>query len=386
MEDYTVMLFSPHSLHAPVIQSDVHKNEVRLKLQTFADRQRKLMAGAAPAVPIPTVVIPLTTVSLLGNFDAYINIQFRGPTPGPLTPLIVDSGNSNLIVPFWEAIKDLPGYTVIGEAKEPWGSPAKVVRGPIEIPMESGAVHVLEDCVFFACTDAPRTANFGAARVTPWSSNGWNTPQGLGVTLQAPLSYNSQYPYAEFNYAATANLLASGDTMKVAQASQLILSQSLPSGYSLFNALENLEWMSLIPKSLTVGNTATPWPGDVQSPIAVIDTGGGPLFLSDPNGYVHASAWPHPATCPKWASSSEQCNCISDDLTIELSGADQSSSYRYKLHTSDLPASVQGLTAVMCKKMWYMMGQQGMNIGGVSALFNNILIDYANSHVGLKPK
>ena len=209
---------------------------------------------------------------------------------------------------------------------------------------------------------------------------------GLGVTLQAPLSYNSQYPYAEFNYAATANLLASGDTMKVAHESQLILSQSLPSGYSLFNTLENLEWMSLIPKSLAVGNTATPWPGDVLSPIAVIDTGGGPLFLSDPNGYVYGSAWPHPATCPTWASSSEQCNCISDNLTIELSGADHSSSYKYKIHTSDLPASVQGLTEVMCKKMWYMMDQQGMNIGGVSAIFNNILIDYANSQVGLKPK
>jgi hypothetical protein len=380
------MQFSPHSLHAPVIETDAHKNEVRAKVQAFADAQRKRMARVAPGVPALTVVIPLTTVSLQGNFDAYINIQFRGQSTGAMTSLIVDSGNSNLIVPYWEAIKDLPGYTVIGEAKEPWGSPAKVVRGPIEIPTESGAVHVLEDCVFFACTDAPRTANFGAARVTPWSANGWNTPAGLGVILQAPLSYNSLYPFAEFNYAAAANLFASRGTMKVAQESQLILSQSLPSGYSLFNTLENLEWMSLIPKSLAVGSTATPWPGDVQFPIAVIDTGGGPVFLSDPNGYVYGSAWPHPAACPTWTSSSEQCNCISDDLIIELSGADRSSSYKYTIHTTDLPASVQGLTAVMCKKMWYMMGQQGMNIGGVSVLFNMILIDYANSQIGLKPK
>ena len=39
------MLFSPHSLHAPVIQSDVHKNEVRLKLQVFADDETSSWQG-----------------------------------------------------------------------------------------------------------------------------------------------------------------------------------------------------------------------------------------------------------------------------------------------------------------------------------------------------
>jgi hypothetical protein len=33
-----------------------------------------------------------------------------------------------------------------------------------------------------------------------------------------------------------------------------------------------------------------------------------------------------------------------------------------------------------------MMGELGMNIGGISALVNTILIDYAQSRVGLKPK
>ena len=40
----------------------------------------------------------------------------------------------------------------------------------------------------------------------------------------------------------------------------------------------------------------------------------------------------------------------------------------------------------MCKINHYMMGQQGMNIGGLSALFNAILIDYGQAKVGLKPK
>jgi len=44
---------------------------------------------------------------------------------------------------------------------------------------------------------------------------------------------------------------------------------------------------------------------------------------------------------------------------------------------------VHGLTGVMCKVNGYMMGNQGMNIGGVSALFNRILIEDNGDHVGL---
>jgi hypothetical protein len=143
------MQFSPHSLHPPITLSDAHKNEVRLKVQSFVDDLRKRMLGAVPlAAAVQQVTIPLTTVSLAENFDAYINVQFRGKASGSLTPLIVDSGNSNLIVPSWEAIEGLPGYTVLGEAQEPWGSPAKVVRGPIEIPTTNGGIYSLENVLF----------------------------------------------------------------------------------------------------------------------------------------------------------------------------------------------------------------------------------------------
>jgi hypothetical protein len=47
---------------------------------------------------------------------------------------------------------------------------------------------------------------------------------------------------------------------------------------------------------------------------------------------------------------------------------------------------VQGLTLVMCKLNSFMMGKQGMNTGGISALVNYILVDYQQSQVGLKPK
>jgi hypothetical protein len=144
--------------------------------------------------------------------------------------------------------------------------------------------------------------------------------------------------------------------------------------------------MAVTPKSRGVGGVATTWPGDVTDPIAVVDTGSGPVFLSDPNGYVYPTAWPHPVSCPAGASTSEQPNCVSDDLTIELAAMNHATSYKYTIQTSGLPPPVQGLTGVLCKKCWYMTGQQGMNIGGISVLFNRVLIDYAGAKVGLKPK
>ena len=50
----------------------------------------------------------------------------------------------------------------------------------------------------------------------------------------------------------------------------------------MMEIIPGVEWMSLIPKSLTIGSTQTAWPGDVTAPIAMVDTGGGPVFLSDP--------------------------------------------------------------------------------------------------------
>jgi hypothetical protein len=204
--------------------------------------------------------------------------------------------------------------------------------------------------------------------------------------MQAPLSYNGLFPFAEFIYAAASNVLRSVTVPTVAHDSELILSQRAPLGYSLFDILPNLEWMAIVPKSLSVGNTATAWPGNVIRPIAVVDTGGGPVFLSDPNGYVYSTTWPHAATCPAWASTSDQPNCISDDLTIKLAGPGQASTYEYTIRPAELPSSVQGLTGVLCRVCWYMMGQQGMNIGGISVLFNNLLIDYKHGQVGFRPK
>jgi hypothetical protein len=383
------MHFSQHSLHPPVIISPDHKIAVAKEFASIAGRQPLKGKMAAPS--LDSLALPLTTVSLNSNFDAYIDVQFKGAPAGSTVQLLVDSGNSMLIMPRWEDIAALPNsgtdYQILGTGPEPWGCPANVVRGPIDIATTSGDVYTLQNCVFYACTgdaNGSRTANFGAGCLSPWTASGWNSPPGVGVTMQAPLSYNSSYPYAEFNYAPSANIYGPANTPKVAAGSYLTVHKVKPPGYTMFDIIPNIEWMALIAKGLSIGDTRTQWPGTAPSPIAMIDTGGGPVFLSDPNGYVYSNNWPDPVPNPGWTSDSLDCQSTSDDIAIKL--GDETNSASYKIDPSLLPPTVRGLTFVMCKKNSYMMDQQGMNVGGISALVNYILVDYAKCQVGLKPK
>jgi hypothetical protein len=116
----------------------------------------------------------------------------------------------------------------------------------------------------------------------------------------------------------------------------------------------------------------------------MIDTGGGPMFLSDPNGYVYEGAWPDPVDNPIWTCGSVKCQSTRGPVSVGLS--DGKASMSYAIDPSLLPASAQGLTLVMCEMNEFMWGQQGMNVGGLSALFVDILVDYANARVGIKPK
>ncbi|MFX9246852.1 hypothetical protein ABTN73_20460, partial [Acinetobacter baumannii] len=80
-----------------------------------------------------------------------------------------------------------------------------------------------------------------------------------------------------------------------------------------------------------------------------------------------------PAGNPAWAAApgSMQCQSTFDQITLEV--GDDNGSYSYTIDTSHLPASVQGLTLVMCEKCFFMMDQDGMNVGGITALFNDIV-------------
>lgn len=382
------MIHNQHSLHCNVVLSSEDRAKVDKELEPTAKKRLALVEQfmAAAVAPLPlgdSFSIPLTSVSRSGTFEAYINIVFKGAESSTVQ-LLVDSGNSILIVPDWDSIKDLPGYTVLGTAKEPWGCPVNVVRGPILIPTSNGTLYTIEDCVFLACTAAndsgERTANFGAGCITPWSANGWAVVGD--IVLQSPLSYNKDYPFAEFTYAAAKEMFTFSSSLLLSTNSELIMYKSQPQDYTMMNIIKNLEWMSVIPKKLVIGGKLTSWPGEPA--IALVDTGGGPVFLSDPKGYVYKSTWFHSGLCPSWICGSTECRCISDPITLEL--GDEANSFSYTIDISNFPSSVQGLTGVMCKECEYMFDQRGVNIGGITALFSDILVDYAGVRVGFKAK
>ena len=209
------------------------------------------------------------------------------------------------------------------------------------------------------------------------------------TSIQSPLSYNLSYPFAEFVYAPAQKMFSNAKMPHVSDASQLILHATRPSAFTMLDIIPNLGWMSVVPASLTIGGVATGWPRNVAAPIAMVDTGGGPVLLSDPNGDIWNKPWPGPVCCPAWTTKppeSRNCLCVSEPLILGLVGSDGRTRYTYTIDTRSMPASVQGLTAVMCELNGFMMGEQGMNIGGISALFNRILINYAGSQVGLAPK
>jgi hypothetical protein len=393
------MYQSRHSLHHPVALTGAQKTQMNLALTARVREHALLAVAAAPAaalaalaVPPSSYSIPITTVSMNYNFDAYINVGFAGADPANAPQLIVDSGNSNLIVPRWEDITAIPNYQVsykiIGQATEPWGCPANVVKGPIQLFAADGSDFTIPDCIFYACTgnsssDNSRTANFGTGCIAPWTASWSNVPSGLGVTLQPVLSQTA-FPYAEFDYAPMDQMQLASTAAAASADSMIRIYNTAPAGYQMFDLITNCEWMALAPKSLSIAGAQTQWPGNVPSPIAMIDTGGGPVYLSDPNGYLYQTVWPAPVSNPDWASSSTLCESTQAVLGIAL--GDASGSYSYVIDNSTFPLPAQGLTLVMCENNAYMMGQQGMNIGGISALVNSILVDFRNNKVGFKKK
>jgi hypothetical protein len=102
--------------------------------------------------------------------------------------------------------------------------------------------------------------------------------------------------------------------------STLTLYKAMPPGYQMFDIIKSLPWMSLRPLSLSIGTVKTKWPDLELDSIAMIDTGGGPVFLSDPTNFILQTDWPNPAPVPdaSWLLGSYSCQAISGNLTISL--------------------------------------------------------------------
>jgi hypothetical protein len=340
----------------------------------------------------PSVDLFITTVSLGCSFDAYLHASFEGSPQGAEISLLLDSGNTVLVVPRWEDIESIPdwsqSYKILGQAEEPWGCPANVVEGPIQLATTDGGVFTIDGCVFLACTgDSPqngsRTANFGAGCIEPWSASAWNAPAVVASPIKSPLAYVTSYPFAEFDYAGSDDIFASTNPQGVSEQSTLRLYAVAPDGYDFLQIVRDCVWMALRPKQLQIAGTLTHWPDPNQAAIAMIDSGGTCVYLSDPTNLVYRDPWPAEVPNPQWSGGSTNCMSTKASLTVGLVD-DTGASFTYDINEAALPPSDQGLTLVMCQMNEFMMGQYGMNIGGISALVVRILVDYASGRVGLR--
>jgi hypothetical protein len=270
-----LMSRSGPTLHPPVLQdqSDIHF--VSKSMGLLAERRRSEAIPEIATAADANIRVPIDSVSKDGSFDAYIHVGLVGGDY-PNIRLLVDSGNSTLILPHFEAISQLPNFNKdykveLETVKEPWGAPAKIVTGPIVLPRADGT-YTISTCRFYACTglndDGCYTANFGIGRVDPWS-------KGDPYELQSPLSYNPDYNFVQIDYAPADQVLGSGGKPQVASGSSLTLLKAVPNGYaSMLKILPNKSWMALLPQTLNIGHRPTDWPGKCKATsIAMVDTG-----------------------------------------------------------------------------------------------------------------
>src|ERR1700744_4547683 len=189
-----------------------------------------------------------------------------------------------------------------------------------------GGAHTIENCLFYAYTglnpqhpEYGLTANFGVGCLNPWCASGGNTPIP-GQVIRVPLANDPAYPFAEFHYAPATTVFKSCDEPCVTPGSRLVLHRCAPSGYTMFDIVPNLIWMSLTPVQLWVNGVATAWAQDAPYKIALIDNGGGPVLLSGPFLQVCCGTCPDSTQCPSALTGGTNCRCSSAPIASSLKG------------------------------------------------------------------
>ena len=132
--------------------------------------------------------------------------------------------------------------------------------------------------------------------------------------------------------------------------------KDMPDGYrhQIFEIVPNQLWMSLRPKRLSIDGKETKWPGKLAaSSIAMVDTGGGPVFLSDPEKYVWATTRRlRPDCLPGLAVTTNRYPVQATRANLSITLSDGHGEFSYHVETAKLPD--QSLTLVMCKQCYYM--------------------------------
>jgi hypothetical protein len=103
------MARSGPTLHPPVLRDPSDVAFVSTSLAGLVDERRLHATAEIELVEGADIHIPIDSVSKNGSFDAYIHVGLVGGGH-PNIKLMVDSGNSTLVLPHFDAISQLPNF------------------------------------------------------------------------------------------------------------------------------------------------------------------------------------------------------------------------------------------------------------------------------------
>ncbi len=358
-----------------------------------------------------------------GNFDQRISVRGVGFSPDdPMKSydILFDTGNHNLIYPYWNDLKNNSDkYNILGSATERWGCPVYIVTGPMIV-----GGFTIQNCTFLACyQDHPhtgsRTSNFGAGYIS-------RTRIKLGdVYVDTPFRYVPNINCIEINFANNYVMLYND------------ISQSLTTllGYpNMLNITPNYNWMSTYIKYLSLNikngdNITKKWIDNLDNRHVYIDSGGGPILMSDPSiskCYSYRAAGHHFTTIPSLTSREECVNkgytwsesdssiIHNDDIPVvthekvetwgtkcgvynfpsyvDVTLTDKQNVAIIKIpkNNGEIPGNFANCNAVICEQNRYLFSKAAMNIGGQLFYYYNVLIDYRDPEkggfkIGFKP-
>ena len=344
----------------------------------------------------------------VANYDSFISVEYRkGGEWVPTTEtMLFDTGSVALILPYYKNLDATKYRTIKDNITEPWGCPAKILKGPIRL----GGMEIPE-CQFIACTGPNtykrRTHICGASissrnepYVYPSSPivqvckklkrpffevviNTSNLKSQVSFFSNKPPSYSQKNVGGPFPIIPNENWTAIAiEGIKVDGTKWQKLPQGCPAGEPDCGCyVDNQCWGSIDYDEANCANEFidAKWcmaSNPANKYIGLLDTGGGPIMINDDKQQSLASVFKNTTKCPGWLSSSLGAQCFSDQITVSIS-----SDFEVKY-----PNNGKTTTVLFPRKNIFTSSGE-LNFGGQFFLYGcNVLYDINSQEVYLQPK
>ena len=227
-------------------------------------------------------------------------------------PMIFDTGSVFLILPYFSNLDPEKYQVVEDNIKEPWGCPAKIVKGPIRL----GKTIKITDCYFIACTDV----NTNGTRTHICGSSVGSRSDYTGATSPI-MQVCQQLKRSFFEVVINEKSPTSKSQIKFSTNKPAIYNQKTVGGP--FPIIKKINLTAIAIQGLYIDD-AKPmarWDHDPTIPyIGLLDTGGGPIMINDDvNGSLKNNGFNEPSTnCPSWSTLIPYSECFKDQVTVQI--------------------------------------------------------------------